>query len=53
MLASIQGHVGVVKVLLNSGANMHLRNNNSKTALELALSNDREDVAIELRRERD
>ncbi|MDN5248188.1 MAG: ankyrin repeat domain-containing protein [Wolbachia endosymbiont of Tyrophagus putrescentiae] len=44
-LAACSGHIETVKALLARGANPILKNNNRKTASDLALQNGREDIA--------
>jgi ankyrin repeat protein len=51
MLAVIRGHVGVVKILANAGADMTIRGSGApgfadKTAFDLAVAQDRPDIAL-------
>ena len=50
MLAAREGHSSIVKLLLESGANVRLRDRNGDTALNIAIDNDNPDIVMQLRR---
>lgn len=53
MCASQRGHLGIAQFLIHRGADLHLRNSEGKSALDLALEKGNEDIAQLLRQEID
>jgi ankyrin repeat protein len=50
MMAAAKGYTDIVKFLLEQGADPNIKNNQNKTAEQIAQENDHNDLAMELRK---